>query len=153
MDAFAYCHSTPFAAFGFAHVARPPPMIRHYYPDLCRPGVLKIGYGGSSSTLLVSQKDGEDTSPHIGYTSPAQPRIAIIGGGIAGVTAANALSRTFAANNISPKIVVFEGDEKGSNNMVNFQNHEHPTWVAGESTPIYTPYLCHSYASLRDDLH
>src|SRR6056300_510361 len=82
MDAFAYHHySTPFAAFGFVHIARPPPMIRHYYQDLCRPGVLKIGYSDSSSTLLMSQKD-EDISPHIGYTSPAQPRIAIIGGGI-----------------------------------------------------------------------
>ena len=142
MDAFAYYHSTPFAAFGFAHIARAPPMIRHYYQDLFRPGVLKIGhyYGGSScsSTLLLSQRDDEDISPHIGYTSSAQPRIAIIGGGIAGVTAANALSRNFAAKNISPKIVVFEGDEKGSNNMVNFQNHEHPTWVAGESLLRYT---------------
>lgn len=131
MDAFAHHRSTPFAV-GFAHIARPPPMIRHYYQDLFRPGVLKVWYGGSSSTLLMSQKD-EDISPHIGYTSSAQPRIAIIGGGIAGVTAANALSRHFAANSISPKMVVFEGDEKGSNNMVNFQNHEHPTWVAGES--------------------
>jgi len=136
MDAFAYHHSAHFPVFGFAHIARPPPMIRHYYQDLCRPGVLKIGYGGRTSTPLMSQKD-KDISAHIGYnTSPAQPRIAIIGGGIAGVTAANALGRTFAA--LSPKIVVFEGDEKGSNNMVNFQNHEHPTWVAGESILRYT---------------
>ncbi|KAL9190634.1 hypothetical protein ACHAXT_000340 [Thalassiosira profunda] len=67
-------------------------------------------------------------------TSNRQPRIAIVGGGIAGVTAANALGKKFAdqadRDAISPKIVVFEGDVKGGHRRVNFGNCEQPTWIA-----------------------
>ena len=151
-----------FAAFGFAPVIRPPPMICHYYRDLCSPGkltsnptaphLLKIGHGSSSSSnLFMSNK--ADFEPQIGYTSHAPPRIAIIGGGIAGVTAANALSKKFSANNIPANITIFEGDEKGSNNNVNFLNHEHPSWVAGKSahhalTQMYDFSLFFAYSSV-----
>ncbi|KAL7548421.1 hypothetical protein ACHAWF_011709 [Thalassiosira exigua] len=56
-----------------------------------------------------------------------EPRIAIIGGGIAGVTAANALGKKFAPTNA--KIVVFEGCAESSR-CVNFGNCEQPAWIA-----------------------
>ena len=121
-----------FAAFGFVPLIRPPPIIRHYYSDLLsKPGI-------SSSTLFavhkIHDKSSEthviDTIPHVDLTS--QPRIAIVGGGIAGVTAANALSKKLSSNNIPAKIVIFEGDEYGSTNEVNFTNHQQPSWLAGK---------------------
>lgn len=97
----------------------------------------KLGSSYSSSALFAANKatdksgaDFIEAMPHVGFAS--QPRIAIIGGGIAGVTAANALSKKLSSNNMAAKIVVFEGDERGSNNKVDFANHEHPSWPAGK---------------------
>lgn len=122
-----------FAAFGFAPLIRPPPMMCHYYRDLLSEPL------GSSTNLFAVNKIHDksetdefmETIPHYDFTS--KPRIAIVGGGIAGVTAANALSKKLSANNVSAKIVVFEGDEYGGANEVDFSNHQQPSWVAGES--------------------
>jgi hypothetical protein len=141
-----------FAAFGFAPVFRPPPLMCHYYRDLLSPSEKwaanlsapplfdsKLDSGSSSSSTLFAAKKVTDKSeadfeaiPHVGFTTP--PRIAIIGGGIAGVTAANALSKKLSSNNVAAKIVIFEGDERGSNNKVDFANHENPSWQAGKLT-------------------
>jgi hypothetical protein len=132
-----------FAAFGFAPVIRPPPMMCHYYRDLLSPsGNWDINLSvpplfdtqlGSSSALLAAKKVNDKSEadfPCVGFTKP--PRIAIIGGGIAGVTAANALSKKLSSNNVAAKIVIFEGDDRGSNNRVDFSNHENPSWQAGK---------------------
>lgn len=85
-----------------------------------------IEHGG---TLFAANKKTYNSKTVLAETTP---RIAIIGGGIAGVTAADALSKKFSAENIPVNIVVFEGDERGSNNKVDFLNHEQPTWMAGK---------------------
>ena len=80
----------------------------------------------SNSRTSTNNKEEETSS------QKQQPRIAIIGGGIAGVTAANALGKKFATtddNTVNAKIVVFEGDVP---RPVNFGNYEQPTWIAGE---------------------
>ena len=65
-----------------------------------------------------------------------KPRIAIVGGGIAGVTAANALGNKFKTidtngnNSLSIDIVVFEGCVE-CGHCVNFAKSEQPTWIAG----------------------
>lgn len=121
-----------FAAFGFAPLIRPPPMMYHYYRDL-----LSDPRGRSTNLFAVNKiHDKSETEfmepiPHQDFTS--KPRIAIVGGGIAGVTAANALSKKLSSNNISAKIVVFEEDEYGGTNEVDFSNHQQPSWLAGES--------------------
>ena len=70
------------------------------------------------------------------------PRIAIIGGGIAGVTAANALGKKkFGNDDLHAKIVVFEGDGEGGHKCANFEVREQPTWIAGErdwSNKVYS---------------
>lgn len=104
-------------------------MRRHYYQDLLSKqpcssslfAVNRIDIKSSESHLI-------DTLPHGDLTS--QPRIAIVGGGIAGVTAANALSKKLSSNNITAKIVIFEGDEYGSKNEVNFTNQQQPSWIS-----------------------
>ena len=88
----------------------------------------------TKETTTQLQKEQQTTIPRI--------RIAIIGGGIAGVTAANALSKKFASsssynddensNSIDAKIVVFEGDIEGGNRCVDFDKSEQPVWTAGE---------------------
>ena len=60
-------------------------------------------------------------------------RIGIIGGGLAGVTAANALSNIFADDDSSmnAKIVVFEGQEEALS-PINLNDCQQPQWTAGE---------------------
>lgn len=82
---------------------------------------------GTSSTSSTSKKTEEVTQHQ------QHPRIAIIGGGIAGVTAANALCKKFASDStINAKIVVFEGDVEGGDRFVDFGKSEQPTWTAGK---------------------
>jgi len=104
-------------------------MMYHYYRDL-----LSDPRGRSTNLFAVNKiHDKSETEfmepiPHHDFTS--KPRIAIVGGGIAGVTAANALSKKLSSNNISAKIVVFEEDEHGGTNEVDFSNHQQPSWLA-----------------------
>jgi len=59
-------------------------------------------------------------------------RIGIIGGGIAGVTAGNALSNILADDDsINAKIIVFEGQEEALS-PINLNECEQPQWNAGE---------------------
>ncbi len=69
------------------------------------------------------------------------PRIAIIGGGIAGVTAAQAIANR--SNEIQAKIVVFEGDSEGGHRDVNFGAQEQPAWVAGKFTLLILQFFIH----------
>ncbi len=109
-------------------------MMCHYYHDL-----LSEPRRISSNLFAVNKINDKsefetqfmETIPD--YDLTLKPRIAIVGGGIAGVTAANALSKKLSSNNIAAKIVIFEGDEYGGTNEVNFSNHQQPSWVAGES--------------------
>lgn len=88
--------------------------------------------GISSSELDEMNNTNEaDTS----VTDLYQKRIAIIGGGIAGVTAANALGKKLSNTRFDAKIVVFEGDESGHKG-VNFGEYEQPTWIAGKCDKI-----------------
>jgi 6-phosphogluconolactonase/glucosamine-6-phosphate isomerase/deaminase len=119
-------------------------MICHYYRDL----LSKSKPSSSVSTVFAVNKindksaaDFIETTPHADLTSHSQPRIAIVGGGIAGVTAANALCKKLSSNNVTAKIVIFEGDEYGSNNEVDFSNHQQPSWLAGKSVHHY-PSRC-----------
>jgi hypothetical protein len=65
------------------------------------------------------------------------PRIAIIGGGIAGVTAADAivkrLNKEQKNNAMEANIVIFESDSKGGQRSVTFDSCQQPVWTAGES--------------------
>mmetsp|Transcript_20951 Transcript_20951/g.31618 ORF Transcript_20951/g.31618 Transcript_20951/m.31618 type:complete len:360 (+) Transcript_20951:83-1162(+) len=118
-----------FAAFGIAPLIRPPPMICHYYRDLLsKPSSSGSAFFAVNKINDKSAADFIETIPHVDLTS--QPRIAIVGGGIAGVTAANALCKKLSSNNVTAKIVIFEGDEYGSNNEVDFSNHQQPSWLA-----------------------
>ena len=83
-----------------------------------------------SDVITINDKKDEETS-----LQKQLPRIAIIGGGISGVTAANALGKKFATSDdaLDANIVVFEGDVEGGHRCVNFGNCEQPTWIAGET--------------------
>mmetsp|Transcript_16380 Transcript_16380/g.34275 ORF Transcript_16380/g.34275 Transcript_16380/m.34275 type:complete len:669 (-) Transcript_16380:97-2103(-) len=87
---------------------------------------------GTNSNILSfwgSKKKIENESQENVLPKPKKcPRIAIIGGGIAGVTAAKAIANR--ANEIPSKIVVFEGDSEGGHRDVNFDAREQPVWVA-----------------------
>jgi len=104
-------------------------MICHYYRDLLsKPSSSGSAFFAVNKINDKSAADFIETIPHVDLTS--QPRIAIVGGGIAGVTAANALCKKLSSNNVTAKIVIFEGDEYGSNNEVDFSNHQQPSWLA-----------------------
>jgi len=131
-----------FAAFGIAPLIRPPPMICHYYRDLLsKPSSSGSAFFAVNKINDKSAADFIETIPHADLTSHSQPRIAIVGGGIAGVTAANALCKKLSSNNVTAKIVIFEGDKYGSNNEVDFSNHQQPSWLAGKSVHHY-PSRC-----------
>ena len=88
-----------------------------------------------SSSLFGSSSNNIDTSSAT-HSNPQMDkqttRIGIIGGGIAGVTAANALSNIFANDDsINAKIVVFEGQEEALS-PINLNECEQPQWTAGE---------------------
>ncbi len=108
-------------------------MMCHYYRDLLSEprGIGTDLFAVNKIHGKSSELDFMETIPH--YDINSKPRIAIVGGGIAGVTAANALSKKLSSNNISAKIVVFEGDEYGGTSEVDFSNHQQPSWLAGES--------------------
>jgi NADPH-dependent 2,4-dienoyl-CoA reductase/sulfur reductase-like enzyme len=65
------------------------------------------------------------------------PRIAIIGGGIAGVTAASSLVKRLDSENKSAKIVLFEEDNEGGQRSVSFGDCQQPIWTAGECYYLY----------------
>ena len=94
----------------------------------------------SSKSTFDSVINKEDTII-LQQQQQQKPRIAIIGGGIAGVTAANALGKKFGNDDLHAKIVVFEGDVEGGHKCANFEGREQPTWIAGErdwSNKVYS---------------
>lgn len=144
-------------------IIRPPPMTSHYYSNMLSPGrqyfatflsphtivpkniptvrshtSLPAAFASHTPSLFgVSSSKGNTEcnakAMKENHPSQKQPRIAIIGGGIAGVTAANALGKKFENDaQWNPKIVVFEADGEGGHRCVNFENCEQPTWIAGE---------------------
>jgi len=93
-----------------------------------------------STSLFGSSSNNIDTSS----VTNANPqldkqttRIGIIGGGIAGVTAANALSNIFANDHdsMNAKIIVFEGHEEALS-PIDLNECEQPQWTAGEHINI-----------------
>lgn len=92
-----------------------------------------IGSNSNVLSFLGSKKNIEHESQENVLPKPKKcPRIAVIGGGIAGVTAAKAIANR--ATEIPAKIVVFEGDSEGGHRDVNFDAREQPVWVAGMFT-------------------
>lgn len=90
---------------------------------------------GTTSTSTTSGSTSKKTEEVTQQQQHQHPRIAIIGGGIAGVTAANALGKKFESDNtIDASIVVFEGDVEGGDRCVDFGKSEQPTWTAGKCT-------------------
>ena len=91
-------------------------------------------FSGTSLFGSIIESTSTSNKKIKGETQQQQhPRIAIIGGGIAGVTAANALSKKFASDNIiDASIVIFEGDVEGGDRCVDFGKGEQPTWTAGK---------------------
>ena len=88
-----------------------------------------------STSLFDSSRNNIDISS-FAYTNPQiekqTTRIGIIGGGIAGVTAANALSKILTDDSsMNAKIVVFEGQEEALS-PINLNDCQQPQWTAGE---------------------
>ena len=93
-----------------------------------------------SKSLFGSSSNNIDTSS-VTHATPQlldkqTTRIGIIGGGIAGVTAANALSKILTDDDsMNAKIVVFEGQEEALSS-INLNECEQPQWTAGEHINI-----------------
>jgi len=88
-----------------------------------------------STCLFGSSSNNIDTSS-AAYSTPQldkqTTRIGIIGGGIAGVTAANSLSNILTDDDsMNAKIVVFEGQEEALS-PINLDECQQPQWTAGE---------------------
>ena len=164
-----------FAAFGAAPAIRPPPMTLHCsmfstVANVKKAGTIWPSLGRECFSLTSARKARQVSFPpycqsrflfsfHHGdgelevegrkiteqFDGGAKPRIAIIGGGIAGVTAANAIAkqfrREFPGSESFAKIVVFEGDGIGGHRSVNFDTCEQPVWLAGESITIASASL------------
>ena len=109
-------------------------------PSIAPIGVFSFGWRSkgttaTSSTALDSSAKGEDESD-VPNKGPPPPRIAVIGGGIAGVTAARSIAKELATSSKSTikkaDIVVYEGDANGGPLKEPFaiQRKAQPTWGA-----------------------
>eukprot|EP00970_Alexandrium_tamarense_P004984 scaffold808_cov196-Alexandrium_tamarense.AAC.121 len=109
-----------FASFQTVHTAptiRPNFAVQHYHQQQLR--------YNSVLNLFGEKSEGEELEAF--EYDERTPRIAVIGGGIAGVTVANALSKSISREH---KIVVFEGDNEGGHRSVNFNEYQQPVWLA-----------------------
>lgn len=68
------------------------------------------------------------------------PRIAIIGGGIAGVTVASALVSRLQDENRKTQVILFEQDSEGGQRNVAFDDCQQPVWTAGKYNCCSTDY-------------
>ena len=104
--------------------------VRRFYASLHNSNVLY------STTLFGSSSNNIDTSSVTHATSQMDKqttRIGIIGGGIAGVTAADALSNILTDDeSINAKIVIFEGQEEALSPINSNKCQQQPQWTAGE---------------------
>ena len=93
------------------------------------------GTTATSSTALDSSTKGEDEGD-VPNNGPPPPRIAVIGGGIAGVTAARSIAKELATSSKSTiknaDIVVYEGDANGGplKEPFDIQRKTQPVWGA-----------------------
>lgn len=132
------------AAFTSASLIRPPPMTSHMFDRASNVGTLfsTAFDNDAGQTKLTSPRfmffnkfleNGAESVTTIGARDHVNvPRIAIIGGGIAGVTAASALVKGLDKENKSAKIVLFEQDIEGGQRSVDFGDCQQPIWSAGE---------------------
>ena len=131
------------AVFTSASLIRPPPMTLHMFDHTSRVGTLFSTFDHSASQTYASNKglffgkfmnshtDGAATVTKTRVDGVSSPRIAIIGGGIAGVTAASAIAKHLGKENKSAKIVLFEQDNEGAQRNVAFDECKQPIWTAG----------------------
>lgn len=134
-----------FAAFTSASLIRPPPMTSHLFDRATNVGTLfstTFDVDPNSQTKLASSPflffnkfmdRPTETENEIAISDKVDsPRIAIIGGGIAGVTAASSLVKRLDKENQAAKIVLFEQDSEGGQRSVAFGDCQQPVWTAGE---------------------
>ncbi|KAL3786415.1 hypothetical protein HJC23_002972 [Cyclotella cryptica] len=145
------------AAFTSASLINPPPLTSHLFHR---------GTNANNVGTLFSAFNDVDSQRYLSSNSPLfflnkfrhkrvedvetntitdvnekgiVPRIAIIGGGIAGVTAASAIAKHLQKeqnrNELSAKIVLFEADIEGGQRSVPFESCQQPIWTAGDIVP------------------
>lgn len=138
------------AAFTSASLIRPPPMTSHMFHRTNAIGTLFSTFdcdvnltNKSAPSLFFFNKKVVDK--RLGVTKVNEvvsdeniARIAIIGGGIAGVTAAAALAKRLDVENKSAKIVLFEQDTEGGQRSVAFGRCQQPVWTAGNFSSCIT---------------
>lgn len=131
------------AAFTSVSLVHPPPMTSHMFDHTSRVGTLFSTFDNQTyesntglffSKFMNSHSDRAAKIIRTEVNGVYPPRIAIIGGGIAGVTAASALAKHLGNENKPAKIVLFEQDSEGAQRNVAFDECKQPIWTAGQYT-------------------
>ena len=139
------------AAFASASLFHPPPMIFHMKTIDCASHVgtlfsvfhcngsferpLSSKLLSFSNSFIEKQMKSQSNEP-TSLVKQFTPRIAVIGGGIAGVTAASALAKRLERENTPFKLVLFEQDIEGGQREVKFGEFQQPIWTAGEQDTV-----------------